>query len=131
RPCVPHRTDRKHQTMIASILRRRALSICTVGAALGFAASPIGCGSSEGPSGVSGKGRAIDHSSQSIGSLQWIDGTYAACLGHTDGDAWSLSISGATAMTNPTLGVAMRDPTCQLTVTGLMADTLYESSPTI
>jgi hypothetical protein len=82
---------------------------------------------------VSGKGEAVDHTSQglSVGSLQWINGTYAACLGHADGDAWSLSISGATAMTNPTLGVAMRDPTCQLTVTALMADTLYESSPSI
>jgi hypothetical protein len=34
-------------------------------------------------------------------------------------------------MTNAALGVTKNDPTCQLAVTALMADTIYESNPSI
>jgi hypothetical protein len=44
---------------------------------------------------------------------------------------WSLRITGAATMTNAALGVTKNDPTCQLAVTALMADTIYESNPSI
>jgi hypothetical protein len=119
--------------MNASTLNRRAISLCTVAAALGFAALPMGCGGPGPHDMVGGKGEVVDHSMYALtsGSLQWIDGTYATCFGHTDGDAWSLRIAGAVSMTNAALGVTKNDPTCHLTVTALMADTIYESNPTI
>jgi hypothetical protein len=122
----------ENQNMIGSVSNRRVVSICTA-VALGFAAAPMGCGGPGGRDVLGAKAEVVDHSTHALtsGSLQWIDGTYATCFGHTDGDPWSLRIAGATSMTNAALTVTKDDPTCQLTVAALMASVIYEPNPRI
>jgi hypothetical protein len=67
-----------------------------------------------------GHGVGIDNTTQALagGTLAAIDGTYTGCRGRSG--AWSVRITGSTAMTNPDLSVVLNDTSCVLTVTGLM-----------
>jgi hypothetical protein len=111
----------------------RLASFSTLVSLAALAIASNGCAVSSDPSSVKGRAEVINRSSSAlaIGSLAWIDGTYAGCQGHTDGDAWSLRISGSGSMTNSDLTVTKKDASCSLTVTALKADALYESSPSI
>jgi hypothetical protein len=102
-------------------------------ASLALASATGGCAVAGGDGSVSGKAEVINRSSHalSVGALAWINGTYAGCQGHTDGDAWSLRISGSATMTYGALTVTKNDAACSLTVTELKADSIYESSPDI
>jgi hypothetical protein len=73
------------------------------------------------------------------GALQWLNGTYsAACKNpatgamHSDGDAWSLRVSGSGDMTYGALAVAKGDSDCQLTLTEINASAgLYTTTSAI
>ncbi len=62
-----------------------------------------------------------------------LDGTYgASCDGRTLGEAWSVTVSGAPVLANPTLSVRKNDSDCTLTVTNVVVDQdVYVGTPAI
>ena len=61
-------------------------------------------------------------SNLSLGTLNEINGTYAGCIHHTDGDAWSAPIGSFSSLDNAALSVVEGDSGCQLTVTSVLID---------
>jgi hypothetical protein len=119
--------------MTTSTWNRRLLSVCSLASILVPVVSPFACGSSPRDT-VGAKVEVVDRTTHALtsGTLEWVNGIYGAtCFGHTGGDGWSLRVAGSNPMTSPALSVTKNDVACQLTVTALMADVIYESSPTI
>ncbi|HSO35332.1 MAG TPA: hypothetical protein VLT33_22540, partial [Labilithrix sp.] len=88
----------------------------------------LGCVVAAGALGSSGCSSTVDvvgadttvivgRSAQPLGSgaLTSVSGTYSTCVGHTDGDSWSVSIGGG-ALVYAALSVVKNDVACQLTV---------------
>ena len=76
---------------------------------------------------ITGQGAAA----LSVGSIQWIDGTYGAgCVGRAGGN-WSARVSGNAAMDYAALTVTTNNSACTLTLTKVVADTTYTGSPSI
>lgn len=63
------------------------------------------------------------------GAVSWVNGTYTGCTDRSG--SWSARVSGTAPMTSAALSVVKNDPTCVLTLTGVMADQLYAATPAI
>lgn len=62
-------------------------------------------------------------------AVRWIDGTYTNCSNRSG--AWSARVAGTDTMDYAQLTVVKNDPTCQLSISALVADQTYVASPTI
>lgn len=65
-----------------------------------------------------------------IGALLWVNGSYSSTCRDRTGE-WSARITGDGDMSNPQLSVLRDDIRCKLTLTEIVADDTYLSSPAI
>jgi hypothetical protein len=113
----------------------------TFSAALVAAVAPalvLGCGSSSGesPAGTGTVGATATaynrstHALSAAAGLNFINGTYNGCAGHSNTDLWNVPFPEAMGSpTNPVaLSVALNDIHCSLAITSLDADQNYTTS---
>jgi hypothetical protein len=113
--------------------RCRAVTLSVLSIA-GIVAGSVACGAPSDTELIEPNVELIDRTTQALGSgsLRWANGTYgSSCIGHTNGSAWSLRISGSDPMTNAALSVVKANSTCALTLTDLVATDVNESAPAI